>query len=96
MTRFRCLWVMILSGTMLATIPRLANAEDGWTPLFNGKDLSGWQTHPRQPGKWQVERGMLVSRGPGISHLFSERSDFENFRQAVIAVGARRITFLTA
>jgi hypothetical protein len=51
---------------------------DGFVPLFNGKDLSGWQTHDKQPGDWYVEDGALTCRGRQ-SHLFSERGDFENF-----------------
>jgi hypothetical protein len=50
----------------------------GFVPLFNGKDLSGWKTHPKQPGDWQVRDGVLTCRGP-VSHLFSDRADFENF-----------------
>ena len=26
----------------------------GFVPLFNGKDLTGWKTHPKQPGNWRV------------------------------------------
>jgi hypothetical protein len=51
----------------------------GFVPLFNGKDLAGWQTHPGQPGDWKVEDGVLVGRGPGKSHLFSDRADFADF-----------------
>jgi len=32
-------------------------AQDGFTPLFNGKDLSGWDG---EPGLWKVEEGVLV------------------------------------
>src|SRR5262249_36987338 len=53
-----------------------------WVRLFNGKDLSGWRTHPDQPGSWRVEEGLLVGRGPQ-SHLFSGRGDFENFHLRV-------------
>jgi WD40 repeat protein len=50
----------------------------GFVPLFNGKDLSGWKAHPKQPGEWRVRDGILTCRGP-LSHLFSDRADFENF-----------------
>jgi hypothetical protein len=55
---------------------------DKWTPLFNGKDLTGWKTHPKSPGNWRVEDGILIGSGPA-SHLFSERGDFQNFRYRV-------------
>jgi uncharacterized protein (TIGR03067 family) len=51
---------------------------DGFTPLFNGKDLTGWKTHPDLPGTWEVRDGMLT--GSTVqSLLFSERADFGNF-----------------
>jgi len=35
-----------------------------WTPLFNGKDLSGW--HPEGKAVWTVEKGVLTGvQGPG-------------------------------
>lgn len=52
---------------------------DGWVSLMNGRDLSGWKTHPEQPGNWRVEDGIVVAEGPPISHLYTERSDFTNF-----------------
>jgi hypothetical protein len=56
-----------------------------WTPLFNGKDLTGWKTHPKSPGKWRAEDGILIGSGPA-SHLFSERGDYQNFRYRVEAM----------
>jgi hypothetical protein len=52
--------------------------DEGWVQLFNGKDLKGWKTHPKAPGKWKVEDGVLVGSGE-VSHLFSERGDYKNF-----------------
>jgi len=51
---------------------------DGFVPLFNGKDLTGWKTHEKNPGDWTVEGGILIGRGPP-SYLFSERGDYKNF-----------------
>jgi hypothetical protein len=62
-----------------------AKEEKGWVPLFNGKDLSGWKTHPDNPGKWAVVEGVLVGRGKDTSHLFSERGDYENFAYRIEA-----------
>jgi WD40 repeat protein len=53
-------------------------SEEGWVQLFNGKDLSGWKTHPDQPGGWSVQDGLLVGRGQK-THLFSRRGDYEDF-----------------
>jgi serine/threonine protein kinase len=51
--------------------------------LFNGKDLTGWETLPGQPGTWKVEGGAIIGRG-GISHLFSEKT-YGNFHLRVEA-----------
>ena len=75
-----------MPGTMAIKkieIKELPPEEPGWAPLFNGKDLTGWKTHPSQPGDWQVEKGALVGRGPKASHLFSERADFRDFHLRV-------------
>src|SRR5438132_10857041 len=53
--------------------------DQGWIQLFNGKDLTGWKTHPDDKAKWQVKDGAIVGSGPA-GHLFSERGDYENFR----------------
>jgi hypothetical protein len=58
--------------------PAVNPAAVGWQPLFNGKDLAGWKTHPEQPGGWTVKDGVLVGTG-GPTHLFTERGDFEDF-----------------
>ncbi len=49
-----------------------------WISLFNGKDLTGWKTHPDDKAKWEVIDGAIVGTGPA-GHLFSERGDYENF-----------------
>jgi hypothetical protein len=57
------------------------STNDGqWVQLFNGKDLKGWKTHPSNPGNWRVQDGILVSGGREVSHLFSERGDYQDFR----------------
>ncbi|MFL5340031.1 MAG: family 16 glycoside hydrolase [Gemmataceae bacterium] len=70
----------------------------GWVSLFNGKDLTGWQTHPDQPGDWKVENGVLIGRGPR-SHLFSERGDYQDFHfrvEAAIGKGGNSGVFFRA
>jgi Protein kinase domain/Domain of Unknown Function (DUF1080) len=48
---------------------------EGFNPIFNGKDLSGWQTHPSQPNGWSVENGVLMGKGK-YTHLYTERDDY--------------------
>jgi serine/threonine-protein kinase len=55
-----------------------AAATEAFTPLFNGKDLTGWKTHPDNDGQWRVQNGLLTCTGKrGI--LFSERADYRDF-----------------
>jgi uncharacterized protein (TIGR03067 family) len=61
-------------------VKELPPEEPGWVQLFNGKDLTGWKTHPKQPEGWKVDKdGVLVGSGPYISHLFTGRDDFTDF-----------------
>jgi tRNA A-37 threonylcarbamoyl transferase component Bud32/lysophospholipase L1-like esterase len=62
-----------------------AKADAGFVSLFNGKDLSGWKTHPDQPGDWQVKDGLLIGQGAEPSHLFSQRGDYKRFHLRVEA-----------
>jgi len=77
--------VAIAALTLTTWAARGAEKEEGWVPLFNGKDLAGWKTHPSEPGKWTVEDGILIGRGKDRSHLFSERGDYENFHYRIEA-----------
>jgi len=56
-----------------------ASGADGFTPLFNGRDLTGWEG---DRALWLVENGVVVGRSPGIQKnqfLATTRSygDFE-------------------
>jgi hypothetical protein len=42
---------------------------DGWTSMFNGKDLSGWKSNEETPGSFSVEDG-AIKVSNGRSHLF--------------------------
>ncbi len=66
----------------LLDIPRTTSR---WVPLFNGKDLAGWKTHPSQRGDWRVEDGVMIGSGPHVSHIYTERGDYRDFRLLVEA-----------
>jgi hypothetical protein len=53
--------VVLLAGAALAA----ETAEEGFAPLFNGKDLTGWEGDAKL---WRVEDGMLIGRSPGIQY----------------------------
>jgi hypothetical protein len=59
--------------------PRPLPDANGFVPLFNGRDLTGWKRHPQQPGRWHVENGVLTDSGPTGSMVYTERDDYENF-----------------
>jgi hypothetical protein len=42
-----------------------AEAEEGFTPIFNGKDLTGWEGDAKL---WLVEDGVLIGRSTGIQY----------------------------
>jgi hypothetical protein len=60
-------------------------SEEGFVQIFNGKDLTGWKTHPDDKAKWTVEDGCIVGRGR-VGHLYSDRDDYENFVYRVEAM----------
>jgi hypothetical protein len=76
--------VTILLAALFAYTPAFGQAvsnqekADGFVPLFNGKDLSGWKQYGGKPGNWGVEDGLLVCRGSGGGWLGTER-DYANF-----------------
>lgn len=83
-----CVRFLALSAAIigLSSITAAADKKDiGWIQLFNGKDLTGWKTHPDDKAKWEVKDGAIVGSGPA-GHLFSERGDYENFYYRVEAM----------
>ena len=74
-----------LQVPMDAPLVPLPADDTGFVPLFNGKDLTGWKAHPKQPGNWYVANGVLIGSGPAVSHLYTERHDFTDFHLRVEA-----------
>ncbi|MCB0685602.1 MAG: DUF1080 domain-containing protein [Saprospiraceae bacterium] len=56
----------------------LAAQDLAFTPLFNGKDLSGWVDVNTSPETWRVENGEIVCTGLPIGVMRSEKQ-YENF-----------------
>jgi 3-keto-disaccharide hydrolase len=61
------------AGNALTPAERAA----GWTLLFDGRSLAGWQ--PSEQAVWSVEDGMIISRGkaPGILRTITTYQNFE-------------------
>jgi len=51
----------------------------GFSPLFNGTDLTGWKKAGKQAASWKVEDGLLHYTGKGGQNLITEKNfkDFE-------------------
>lgn len=52
--------------------------QQGWRPLFNDRDLSGWTPLNVAPDTFSVRDGILISTGIPIGYLRTERH-YENF-----------------
>jgi Domain of Unknown Function (DUF1080) len=75
---------VVTAAAVLATVTAIGAQESGFTPLFNGKDLTGWvygtrRGAPNKSGKgYQVENGVLFTTKEDGGNLFTEKeySDF--------------------
>ena len=67
-------------------------AEEGFTPLFNGKDLAGWKNHRIFSGDWRVEKGVLTgsSAKAGMYLLQTEEPQAKDFHLRVERASASR------
>lgn len=45
--------------------------EDGWRPLLNGRDLTGWHPQEGKPSEWFTTRGVRFERLLGPTRLFA-------------------------
>ena len=76
---------LALLPVLLFSLTAIAADNDGFIPLFNGKNLDGWKASDK-PGTFSVEDGALVVHGDR-SHLFYEgpvkEHDFKNFHLRV-------------
>jgi len=84
--------------TLLATTA-LAAEEDGFTSMFNGKDLTGWEG---KPGAWRVEDGAITGQSTPatpcekthyIYYTESEPGDFIMRAEIKLAGGNSGIQF---
>lgn len=75
--RFRLRLACLL--LLLCAPPILPGAEEGFVPLFNGKDLAGWKAVNTAPSTWSFDdEGHLVCSGRPIGEIRTERM-YQNF-----------------
>ncbi|QDU94657.1 3-keto-disaccharide hydrolase [Lignipirellula cremea] len=82
-----CLALLLLAACCSLTTSRLAaeelSAEEkaaGFTPMFNGKDFTGWRfSGDLEAPNWEVTNGVIHLSGGGKPHLVTvdEYGDFE-------------------
>lgn len=66
----------VLAGLTFASLVGPALADEGFSPLFNGRDLDGWT--PLGDPNWTVEGGVLSADKGAMSFLVS-RDSFRDF-----------------
>jgi hypothetical protein len=79
---------LCLLGTVatVLSISRVGEAADeGWTKLFNGKDLTGWDTFVDPRAKdvkpediWSVKDGVIICKGQVPGYLLS-KEEYDNY-----------------
>jgi hypothetical protein len=74
-----------VSLTLMAAAPAAQHAEAGFTPLFNGKDFTGWIYGQRPNGTenksgkgYQIENGVIYSTKEDGGNLYTEK-EYANF-----------------
>ncbi len=75
------LWLVfgpVLAMFLMAASPAVAADEDGFTRLFNGKDLTGWEGDRKL---WSVRDGMIVGDSPGIkqNQFLATTREYDDF-----------------
>lgn len=62
----------------VCALPLLAAADEGFTPLFDGKSLTGWEPVGGKADNWTAQDGLLITKGSGGGWLSTSRtySDF--------------------
>jgi 3-keto-disaccharide hydrolase len=71
-------YLLVLSAAFCAFHPATRADEDGFVPLFNGRDFSGWVNVNCAPETWSVRDGMIHCTGHPTGALRTARQ-FENF-----------------
>ena len=63
----------------LSLVACLAEKDSGFTSLFNGNDLSGWQGIGGPASNWEVKDGVLSCAGKSGSKWIATKEEFGDF-----------------
>jgi hypothetical protein len=69
---------LLRSLLLLTAVTATAFAEDGFVPMFNGRDLSDWENANCAPETWAVKDGVITCTGKPTGALRTKRH-YENF-----------------
>ncbi len=90
--RRQCLITIVL---ILSAQPVMADAlnvpPEGFTALFNGKDLTGWRTSPEVVKNWSVEDGVLKSPAL-VEHYRASLATQKRYRDFILVLDFRMPT----
>ncbi len=78
-TSFGLILLLTLTLALPSVLPAGQNADEGWTPLFNGKDFDGWKFHlgkegADNQGTFTIDDGVLVCNGKPSGYMYTEKS----------------------
>jgi hypothetical protein len=65
--------LLSLSLVLLTVKTTVAETEENFQPLFDGRTFAGWAVGEKTPQSWKIENGLLILTG-GRAHLFTEAS----------------------
>jgi hypothetical protein len=66
--------------------------EDGWTPLLNGKDLSGWTGQDGKPHEWLTTNGVWWDRLLGPTRLGAIKQPGDRILNSLVGRTANLVT----
>jgi len=74
----RMWWAVVLCVSLALAAAAAEPDGEGFRPLFNGKDLSGWVPVNTAPSTWTVRDGMIICSGKPTGELRTDRM-YQNF-----------------
>lgn len=78
LTALMCVGLATASAAEQCCAAKAAAAEEGFVPIFNGKNLDGWVGLNGNKNDHCVKDGMLVVKDTARDHLFTEK-EYANF-----------------